>query len=194
MPFAMLKNENRVRTLKNKQKTKTKTSPPKPVNQCSQKELRENEEGLCRHTERDAPGKMRFLMKKEVCSINYYAFEILTSFLKATTSLKRKKRHLYKLEVMEPVRNSLSIKTSKGDVERTGKMHINWSQDLTYRQFTELALRVSLLKRNINTFGKIRVLAMQTAQLKLERPLKLQTSLYHSSNNRDKIYTYQSLS
>lgn len=34
-------------------------------------------------------------------------------------------------------------------------MHINRSQDLSYRQFTGLPLRTSLLKRNINTFRKI---------------------------------------
>ena len=50
---------------------------------------------------REAQGKMSFLMKEEVCSIKY-AFEILNSFLKAIATLKKKKRHLCKLEVMEP--------------------------------------------------------------------------------------------
>ena len=47
---------------------------------------------------------MSFLIKEEACSINY-AFEILNSFLNAIATLKKKKRHLCKLEVMEPERN-----------------------------------------------------------------------------------------
>lgn len=41
----------------NKQKRK--------VSLCTQKELREHEEGLCRHTEREAQEEMSFLVKEE---------------------------------------------------------------------------------------------------------------------------------
>lgn len=152
-------------------RTESETYKKRVGSQCSQKVLKENEEELCRHTEkeREAQGKTSFLMKEEACSINY-TFEILNSFLNAIATLKKKKRHLCKLEVMEPERNQLSIKTNKGDVQRTGKMHINRSQDLTYGQCIELALRNSLLKRNINTFRKIRGVAKQRAQPKLETP------------------------
>ena len=164
-------------------RTKSETLKKRTVTQGSQKELRENEEGLCRHPEKERlKGKMSFLMKEEACSINC-AFEIWTSFLKAIIALIQVR--------IEPERNQPS-KTNKGDVQRTGKMHINRSQDLSYRQFIGLPLRTSLLKRNINTFRKIRGIARQMAQPKLERPLKLQTSKYNGSDNRDKLYTYQS--
>ena len=91
----MFKNETSIRNLQKR-----------IVRWCSQKVLKENEEELCRHTEkeREAQAKMSFLMKEEACSINY-TFEILNSFLNAIATLKKKKRHLCKSEVMEPERN-----------------------------------------------------------------------------------------